>query len=112
MSRTLAYLALLSTAVPVLMLQGDVSAAGTHVVTQQDRQFGPTELTVKVGDTVIFRNNDNMAHHVVSHTPLFPFDLDLQQPGAENAMTFTKAGKVIVGCDIHPRMEVAVTVEE
>ena len=112
MPRTLAYLTLLATAAPLLLTPGDVSAQSTPVVTQNNRQFTPTELTVKVGQTVIFRNEDNIPHHVVSHTPQFMFDLDLQQPGTENSVTFTKPGKIIVGCDLHPRMEVAVTVQE
>lgn len=97
---------------PLLSSSVDVSAQATHLITQRDRQFSRTEMSVKVGDTVIFRNDDSIAHHVVSHTPFFIFDLDLQQPGAENAMVFAKPGTVIVGCDIHPRMEVAVTVVE
>lgn len=112
MPRTLDYLTALAMAAPLLLSGGDVGAQATHVITQRDRQFGPTTLTVKAGDTVIFRNEDFIAHHVVSHTPQFPFDLDLQQPGAENAMVFSKPGTVIVSCDIHPRMEVAVTVQE
>lgn len=88
------------------------NAQGPHVVIQADRKYAPLVLTVKAGDTVLFRNNDEIAHHVVSHTPLFPFDLDLQAPGSENAVVFSKPGQVVVGCDIHPRMELVVTVTE
>ncbi|WP_049974146.1 plastocyanin/azurin family copper-binding protein [Azospirillum sp. B4] len=84
--------------------------AATVVVTQKGRAFVPAQIKIMVGDTVIFRNEDVVPHHVVSHTPLFPFDLDLEQPGQERSQTFTQAGQVIVGCDLHSSMEVVVDV--
>lgn len=111
---TLSRFAALLMALPLLAGSAgrEAQAQGPYVVVQIDRQYAPLTLTVKAGDAVLFRNEDVIAHHVVSHTPLFPFDLDLQNPGAENTIVFNKTGQVVVGCDIHPRMEMVVTVTE
>lgn len=111
---TLARFTALLMALPLLAGSSgrEAQAQGPHVVVQIDRQYAPLTLTVKAGDAVLFRNDDVIPHHIVSHTPIFPFDLDLQDPGAENKIVFDKPGQVVVGCDIHPRMEMVVTVTE
>lgn len=85
--------------------------AADHVVVQVDKQYSPTALTIKAGDRVTFRNADRIDHHVISYTPTMPFDLGLQLPGDENSVEFKTPGKVIVNCDLHGKMEVAITVE-
>jgi plastocyanin len=96
--------------VSALGLSATMSAEPT-AVRQIDLQFKPGTLAIKAGDAVIFRNDDSVPHHVVSHTPLFRFDLDLQLPGKESKVVFDKKGVVVVSCDIHPTMEMTVTVE-
>ncbi|HYE51215.1 MAG TPA: cupredoxin domain-containing protein [Azospirillaceae bacterium] len=102
----LAALAAASAAGPAAAQQATV-----HTVTQRDGRFVPSALTVKRGDAVVFRNDDDRPHHVVSHTPFFKFDLDLQGPGGEGTVVFDKPGTVVVGCDLHSAMETLVTVE-
>lgn len=87
-------------------------APAIHVIGQRGSQFNPPTLTVRKGDILVFMNDDNKAHHVVSHTPLQTFDLDLLQPGAEARQVMDRAGEVVIGCDVHPRMETVVTVVE
>lgn len=87
------------------------AASMTHVVTQKDMRFHPQKLTIQPGDVVLFRNDDDMAHHVVSHTPDYKFDLDLMQPGEVRRMTFPKSAKVIASCDLHTTMEVEIHVQ-
>lgn len=84
----------------------------THVIGQRGSQFNPPTLTVRKGDILVFVNDDNKPHHVVSHTPLQTFDLDLIQPGSEVRQVMDRVGEVVIGCDVHPRMETIVTVVE
>ncbi|MEE3626883.1 cupredoxin domain-containing protein [Nitrospirillum sp. BR 11752] len=85
----------------------------TYTVTQKNGQYVPSTLTIKRGDIVIIRNDDKQPHHVVSYTPHFLFDLDLQAPGQENKIVFDTTEKlVVVSCDIHHNMELLVTVQQ
>lgn len=87
-------------------------APATHVIGQRGSQFNPPAITIRKGDTLVFVNDDNKPHHIVSHTPSHTFDLDLLQPGAEVRQVMDRAGEVVIGCDVHPRMETLVTVVE
>jgi len=104
---------LFGVAVAVGSSVGAQSPAPTmHVIGQRGSQFNPPTLTVRKGDILVFVNDDNKPHHVVSHTPLQTFDLDLIQPGSEVRQVMDRAGEVVIGCDVHPRMETIVTVVE
>lgn len=101
-----------------LMLVGDGAVVAqapsgtTHVITQRGSQFDPPALTIRKGDTIIFVNDDNKPHHVVSHTPSSKFDLDLQKPGERSPVMMNVIGEIVVSCDIHRRMETIITVKE
>src|SRR5262249_18813033 len=65
------------------------AAAGEkHVVTQKGKAFSATELHVKVGDTVEFKNDDDVSHNVFSVSKVQPFNTKMQTPGAEASVTF------------------------
>jgi len=82
-----------------------------HVITQKDKTFSATELTVKTGDTIVFKNDDDVTHHVFSQTAGFEFNSRTQAPGAEASISFDKAGTVEVRCAIHPKMKAIVHVQ-
>jgi plastocyanin len=84
--------------------------AADHVVNQQDRHFSQTEITIKVGDTISFKNDDEVTHNVFSTTPGMEFDLHRQAPGASSTIPFGKVGDAEVDCSIHPRMKLLVHV--
>ena len=84
--------------------------AADHEITQQDRHFSQTEITIKVGDTISFKNDDEVTHNVFSITPGMEFDLHRQAPGASSTISFNKAGDAEVDCSIHPRMKLLVHV--
>lgn len=90
-----------------------VPAFGGEVVqiVQRDRSFSPAEVTIHVGDTVRFLNEDSFAHNMLSETPGFEFDLQLQKPGEIKEITFDHPGVVMVGCDIHTKMHLMITVK-
>ena len=69
--------------------------------------FAPADVTVKVGQTVTWTNNDQMAHTVTGST----FDSGQIAPGATFSFTFAKAGTYDYKCSIHPSMTAKVTVQ-
>jgi plastocyanin len=85
--------------------------AADHEITQQDRHFSQTEITIKVGDTISFKNDDEVTHNVFSTTPGMEFDLHRQAPGATSTIPFGKVGDAEVDCSIHPRMKLMVHVK-
>src|ERR1700691_987903 len=66
--------------------------AADHEINQQDRHFSETEITIKVGDTISFKNSDEVTHNVFSTTPGMEFDLHRQATGASSTIPFAKAG--------------------
>lgn len=86
--------------------------AATVTVEQRGRSFGVAELTVKVGDTVTFVNNDIYGHNVYSDTKDAEFDIGLQEPGETLDVAFDEAVNAKVRCRIHPRMRLQITVTE
>lgn len=87
------------------------SAQQQHLVVQKNRAFEPTRLTVKAGETILFRNDDKVAHNVFSTTKGSEFDLRIQRPGSTSPMKLLKAGAVEIRCAIHPGMKLLVTVK-
>jgi plastocyanin len=84
------------------------SAASGSAVAIANFAFDPKDLTVKVGDTVTWTNNDSTDHTVAlddgsSTSPNIP-------QGGTYQMTFSKAGTVAYHCSIHPSMTATITV--
>ncbi len=93
-----------------LALLSAAAAAADHVVHQKGRMFSMSEMTVARGEPVVFLNDDNVPHNIMSTTPDNAFDLGTQVPGSATPVTFDKAGTVAVICAIHPRMHLTITV--
>jgi len=70
--------------------------------------YDPAQLTVKVGTTVNFKNNDSVAHTV---TAAGKFDSGLIAPGATYSRTFTEKGTFNYICTPHPWMKGIIVVE-
>jgi plastocyanin len=85
---------------------GGTTGGGGTTVVEKNFQFDPANVTVKVGDTVTFENQDSAAHHVVVGTT----DLGEQQPGKSVTWTAEKDGTFPVKCVIHPSMTGQITV--
>ncbi len=82
-----------------------------HVVDQKDRSFSKTEITVRPGDTISFKNSDDVTHNVFSMTKGMEFDIRRQAPGGTSTVPFPKEGTAEVRCSIHPKMKLIVTVK-
>ncbi|MEL7296145.1 MAG: plastocyanin/azurin family copper-binding protein [Pseudomonadota bacterium] len=87
-------------------------ASQHHVVGQKDKMFSVDELTVSVGSTVEFRNEDPFFHNVYSLSDLKTFDLGSYPKGESRAVTFDQPGDVEIECAIHPSMIMTVHVTE
>ena len=81
-------------------------------VGQINKAFVVTELKVKVGDTVSFKNNDAFAHNIFSLSDTKSFDLGSYQFGQTRKVVFDKAGTVEVECALHPGMKMTISVQK
>ena len=86
-------------------------AAQDHVVAQKNKAFAVKKLSVKVGDTVKFVNEDSFAHNVFSLSPAKSFDLGSFGNGGSKTVTFDKPGKIEVECAVHPDMRLDIEVK-
>ncbi len=82
------------------------AASGGNTITLQNIAFNPSSLTVKVGDTVTFKNADQAPHHIVVGTT----DLGEQQPGQDTTWKAPADGVYMLKCLIHPSMSGQITV--
>ncbi len=80
--------------------------------TLADKAYSPNPVNVKVGQKVIWTNNDSVQHTITSGAPGSPdsgkeFDSGLTKlinKGESFEHTFTKAGTFPYYCQLHPTM--------
>jgi plastocyanin len=75
--------------------------------------FAYSSLTVPMGTTVTWKNNDSMAHTATSDTgSAFSFDTGSIASGATSSgITFTQAGTFAYHCTFHSGMHGSITVQ-
>jgi plastocyanin len=73
----------------------------THEIVMRSVSFGPREVTVAVGDTVVWRNADIVRHNAVRREL---FDTGELQPGEKYAWVPADTGTYRYQCTIHQRM--------
>ena len=78
-------------------------------VSIKDFKFAPAEVNIKVGETVVWTNEDSVPHTVESSDKTLKSD-ELSK-GDTYIYTFAKAGKYDYKCGIHPSMHGSVTVQ-
>ena len=74
------------------------------ILDQVNREFISHVLVVRVGESVIFPNNDSTLHHVYSFSATKPFELELYKGIPANSIIFDKTGVVVLGCNVHDWM--------
>lgn len=77
-------------------------------------KFDPAEVTVKVGGTVMWTNNESVPHDVTKEDgpgPDFSSGNGNMKQGDTYEQTFKEAGTVNYVCTVHPNMKGTVTVE-
>jgi plastocyanin len=87
-------------AAPVLHLLAEARPAEREVV-MKDLRFGPAPVGLKVGDAVVWANDDIFAHTATAEDK--SFDLVLK-PKARARMVLRKAGRIPFLCTYHPGM--------
>lgn len=84
-------------------------ATGEQAVSIKDFSFNPASLSIQVGDSVTWTNDDGPAHSIKSgdHTFDSPGPID---PASSFSFTFTTPGSYTYICGIHPSMKGTVVV--
>ncbi len=77
---------------------------------QINKAFKPWLLSVTVGTTVDFPNNDPLLHNVFSYSKTKKFDLGRYRQGKYKSVTFDRTGLVKVFCEIHKNMRAYILV--
>jgi plastocyanin len=80
----------------------------THVVRVQGMKFIPANLEVTVGDTVVWKNEDIVAHTATSDSE--GFDSGEIKPGMSWKYVAGKRGSYPYICAYHPTMKAELTV--
>lgn len=77
-------------------------------IDQLDKQFTAKMVVAKPGDSVTFKNSDNVDHNVFANDikQSAKFDVGLMYPGGEKQVlvNWQENSIVRVGCKIHPKM--------
>jgi len=81
-------------------------------IDQLNLTFVPKVITIPVGSTVDFTNNDKIYHNITSTSESNKFSLDTYDPGVTRPVTFNKPGVVHLLCKVHPEMSGWVVVTE
>jgi plastocyanin len=88
---------------------GERARPTTHTVTMDGMKFKPDVLTVAPGDTVVWVNEDLVAHTATSQAGAF--DSKLIAPGKSWKLTVRKQGSFAYICTYHPTMKAMLRVE-
>lgn len=80
-----------------------------------EREYKVKEMSLKLGDTITFKNRDQVNHNVSGKIDEETvFDVTLQEPGEKHdrKIVLKQEGKYVVQCAIHPKMKLEVTVSK
>lgn len=83
--------------------------ATAHTVRIAGSTFRPAQLTIKVGDTVTFVNEDGAPHTATANNG--SFDTGRLSRGQSAELQFASAGRLDYFCTIHRGMKGVITVE-
>jgi plastocyanin len=84
--------------------------AKTHTITIKNSKYTPASLTIHVGDTIIWKNDDDKDHTVIADDK--SFKSENISSGDNYTFAFKKAGTFKYGCKYHPREKGTITVEK
>jgi plastocyanin len=85
------------------------SAPSQHEVVIRQMKYQPADLTVHVGDTVVWKNDDIFPHTVSAADQ--SFDSGTIQPGASWTYVAKTAGVHAYNCKPHPNMKAKLVVQ-
>jgi plastocyanin len=93
-----------------LVAYAAVAYASERTISQKGKVFSVTDVSLKVGDTLLFVNDDTVAHNVLTMDPENKFNLGSLKPGSSTPVTFKAASDFQIICAIHPTMKMHVKV--
>jgi plastocyanin len=109
MSAFKAFATIALAASPALAADAQGAAAGHQfTVIMSNMNYGQVPTDAKVGDTVIWVNQDTVDHSVTARDG--SFDLRLQ-PGKKGRTVLKKAGALAIYCIYHPTMRTTLKVK-
>jgi len=88
----------------------NTEGAQNHNIAITDFSYSPKELTINVGDTVVWTNYDSITHTVTSDSGN-QLDSSLLTKGQIYYQTFNEAGTFDYHCTPHPYMKGKIIVE-
>ena len=98
-------------ATPLPMVTPTPAAAGEVMVVMRNIAFNPSTVTIRVGQTVTWRNDDTAPHTTTSGscpggvcTPMMGWDSGTLNPGQSFSHQFTASGTFPYYCRIHGAM--------
>ena len=96
---------------PVMDVDAGESKSSSHSVDIQNWVFDPQDITIFVGDSITWTNQDSTSHTATSNSGPDSFDSGNMQSSAVFTYTFTASGTYNYECSIHPSMTGTITVE-
>jgi plastocyanin len=87
----------------------DTAAAAQVAVSIVNFAYDPNPVTVNVGDTITWTNNDGVPHTVTANDG--SFQSGTLQPGQSFSFTFTAPGSIDYHCEFHANMSGQVVVQ-
>ncbi len=86
--------------------------AATTEIDQIGQKFSRGSITVGVGDTLNFVNQDDVRHNIrLIDADGNEADKGLQEPGQAIDVRLDKTGRFTVRCAIHPKMKMVIEVK-
>jgi len=101
-------LAAITAALATWLVAGGALAADS-TVSIANFAFDPDTVTIQVGDTITWTNNDGTAHTATAGDG--SFNTGNIGPGGSDSVTFDTAGSFAYHCAIHPQMTGTVVVQ-
>lgn len=108
--RRLAAIAVAVAVLATIALSANAARAAQQAVTVQGFAFNPGTITVNMGDSITWTNNDSVPHTATSDTDSV-FDVALPASGGSGSYTFATAGTFTYHCTIHAQMKGTVVVQ-
>jgi len=97
-------------ALGIVLALASAAQGAEHEIRMAGSQYDPAITEARVGDTLVFVNNDVDAHNVFVPTVAFSTDLGKQDPDKPARLLLTKPGTFEVECVFHPGMTARVVV--
>jgi len=99
----------------LLICFASTATAESHSIDQANRMFQINgklveNISIDVGDKIIFTNKDSVFHNIFSMSDISKFNFGIIGNGESKSMVFNKVGKATIECAIHPRMVLEVDV--